>query len=145
VKALLIIAALSTVRGWFRRSIAKSAKTRERPKKIGRPPISARVRKLVARMAIENSTWGYDRITDALGNLGIFISDQSVGNILKERGIPPAGERGARRKRWRHFIAVHWRTLRVLRFLFRAGDLVRWIELGQRANGPITYATSTII
>ncbi len=110
-RALLIVAALGTVRGWFRRLIANPVKTRERPKKPGRPPISGRIRKLIAKMAIDNPTWGYDRIADALGNLGIAISDQPVGNILKERGIPPAGERGARRKRWRHFIAAHWRTL----------------------------------
>lgn len=110
-RALLIIAALGTVRGWFRRLIAKSETTRARKRKPGRPPITGRVRKLVARLAIENPTWGYDRIADTLGNLCINLSDQSVGNILKERGIPPAGERGARRKRWRHFIAAHWRTL----------------------------------
>ena len=73
--------------------------------------MSGRVRKLVVRFAIDNPTWGYDRIADALDNLGIAISDQSVGNILKERGIPPAGERAAQRKRWRHFIAAHWQTL----------------------------------
>lgn len=110
-RVLLIIAALSTVRGWFRRLIAKPAKTRAPKRKPGRPPISGRVRKLVGRLAVDNPTWGYDRIADALSNLGVAISDQSVGNILKERGIPPAGERGARRKRWRHFIAAHWRTL----------------------------------
>jgi transposase InsO family protein len=110
-RALLIIAALGTVRGWFRRLIAKPAVTRERKRGPGRPPITRRVRKLVARLAIENPTWGYDTIANALGNLGITISDQSVGNILAQQGIPPAGERGARRKRWRHFIAAHWRTL----------------------------------
>mgnify|MGYP000051507018 CR=1 FL=1 len=110
-RAVLIVAALGTVRGWFRRLVANPVKTRERPKKPGRPPISGRIRKLVAKMTIDNPTWGYDRIANALGNLGIAISDQSVGNILRERGIPPAGERGARRKRWRHFISAHWRTL----------------------------------
>lgn len=69
------------------------------------------IRKLVVRFAVESPTWRCDRIGDALGNPGIAISDQSVGNILKECGIPPAGERGARRKRWRHFIAAHWQTL----------------------------------
>ena len=69
------------------------------------------MRKLVACLAIDNPTWGYDRIADALGILGLAINDQSAGNILRERGIPPAGEHGARRKRWRHFIAAHWRTL----------------------------------
>ncbi|MBA3697493.1 MAG: hypothetical protein H0W78_01310, partial [Planctomycetes bacterium] len=43
-RALLIVAALGTVRGWFRRLIANPVKTRERPKKPGRPPISGRIR-----------------------------------------------------------------------------------------------------
>jgi hypothetical protein len=44
-------------------------------------------------MARENRSWGYDRIVGALANLGYTISDQTVGNILKRHGIPPAPER----------------------------------------------------
>src|SRR6267142_2763311 len=35
----------------------------------------------------------YDRIVGALANLGYTISDQTVGNILKRHGLPPAPER----------------------------------------------------
>jgi hypothetical protein len=34
--------------------------------------------------------WGYDRIVGALAHLGYTISAQTVGNILKRHGIPPA-------------------------------------------------------
>src|SRR5438094_55300 len=44
-------------------------------------------------MAQENRSWGYDRIAGALANLGYTISDQTVGNILKRHGLPPAPER----------------------------------------------------
>jgi hypothetical protein len=45
------------------------------------------VRELVVRLAKENPGWGYDRIRDALTNLGYEISDASVTNILNEHGI----------------------------------------------------------
>ena len=45
------------------------------------------------RMAQENRSWGYDCIVGALANLGYTISDQTVGNILKRHGLPPAPER----------------------------------------------------
>jgi hypothetical protein len=44
----------------------------------------------VVRMAKENRGWGYDRIAGALAELGYNLSDQTVGNILKRRGIPTA-------------------------------------------------------
>jgi transposase InsO family protein len=40
--------------------------------------------------------------------LDIAISRQSVANILRAAHLPPAGERGARRKRWRAFLSAHW-------------------------------------
>ena len=45
------------------------------------------------RLAQENRAWGYDRIAGALIHLGYSLSDQTVGNILKRHGIPPAPER----------------------------------------------------
>jgi len=36
---------------------------------------------------------GYDRIAGALANLGLTVSAQTVGNIFKRHGIPPAPER----------------------------------------------------
>ena len=44
-------------------------------------------------MAQENRSWGYDRIVGALANRGYTLSDQTVGNILKRHGLPPAPER----------------------------------------------------
>jgi hypothetical protein len=38
---------------------------------------------LVVRMAKENPGWGYDRIVRAMANLGLQLSDQTVGNILR--------------------------------------------------------------
>ncbi len=38
-------------------------------------------------MAQENRSWGDERIVGALAHLGDQISDQTVGNILKRKGI----------------------------------------------------------
>jgi putative transposase len=61
-------------------------------------------------MAQENRSWGYDRIAGALANLGYTISDQTVGNILKRHGIPPAPER-AKTTTWNEFIRAHMDVL----------------------------------
>ena len=58
---------------------------------------------------------GYDRIQGALANLGHTISDITVGNILKEHGIPPAPER-KRQTNWKTFLAAHWDQLASIDF-----------------------------
>ncbi len=57
-------------------------------------------------MAQENRSWGYDRIVGALANLGYTLSDQTVGNILKRHGLPPAPERKTTTT-WKEFIRTH--------------------------------------
>jgi putative transposase len=64
----------------------------------------------VVRMAQENRSWGYDRIAGALDNLGYRVSDQTVGNILKQHGIPPAPERQTTIT-WKEFIRTHMDVL----------------------------------
>jgi hypothetical protein len=61
-------------------------------------------------MAKKNRSWGYDRIAGALANLGHEVSDQTVGNVLRRRGIPPAPER-KRTTTWAEFIRVHLAVL----------------------------------
>jgi len=67
-------------------------------------------RKLVVRIAKENVGWGYDRIVGALANLGYTLSDETVGNILRRNGIPPAPER-QRTTTWTDFIRAHMSVL----------------------------------
>src|SRR5258705_1058871 len=57
-------------------------------------------------MARVNRDWGYDRIAGALANLGYVISDQTVGNVLRRYGLPPAPER-KRTTTWAVFIRTH--------------------------------------
>ncbi len=72
-------------------------------------------------MAEENPTWGYDRIAGALSNLGYDVCDQTVGNVLKENGVPPAPKREST---WHEFIRKHKDVL-CMRFFFDRGDHVR--------------------
>ncbi len=82
-----------TILGWYRRLVARKfdgSKARRYP---GRPRIAPELEELVVRIAKENVGWGYDRIVGALANLGYILSDETVGNILRRNGIPPAPER----------------------------------------------------
>ena len=50
-----------------------------------------------------------------VANLGHEISDQTVGNILKEHGIEPAPER-KRQTSWGTFLKAHWDSLAAIDF-----------------------------
>jgi transposase InsO family protein len=65
---------------------------------------------LVLQFARENPSWGYDRIVGALANLGLQVSDQTVGNILQRHGFGPAPER-KRNTSWAQFIRRHKEVL----------------------------------
>jgi putative transposase len=108
-KALADVATIArpdTILGWYRKLVARKfdgSKARRGP---GRPRIKREVEELIIRMASENRDWGYDRIAGALANLGYEISDQTVGNVLRRHGLPPAPER-KRTTTWAAFIRTH--------------------------------------
>ena len=105
-----------TILRWHRERIAqKWDYSKQREKKPGRPPTSEEITALVLQMARENPRWGYDRIQGALANLGHEISDQTVGNILREHGIEPAPER-KRQTTWKTFLQSHWDVLGAIDF-----------------------------
>ena len=85
----------------------------------------------MVRLATENRDWGYDRITGALANLGHKVSDQTVGNILKRHGIPPAPER-ERTTTWKEFIRSHMDVLAATDFftteVWTKGGLVTYLD-----------------
>ena len=92
--------------GWYRKLVARKfdgSKARRYP---GRPRIRREIEQLIVRIASENRDWGYDRIAGALANLGHEISDQTVGNVLRRHGLPPAPER-KRTTTWAAFIRTH--------------------------------------
>ena len=99
-----------TILAWHRELVAKKFDGSKNRQACGRPPIDTEVEALVVRLAKENRTWGYDRIAGALQHLGHTISDQTVGNILKRHGLPPAPER-TKTTTWKEFIRTHMDVL----------------------------------
>src|SRR5256712_1508231 len=95
-----------TILGWHRKLVAQKGDGSQQRKTPGRPTIDQEVDALVGRMAQDNRSWGSDRIVGALANLGHTLSDQTVGNMLKRHGVPPAPERKTTTT-WKEFIRTH--------------------------------------
>src|SRR4029434_10695551 len=95
-----------TILAWHRKLVAQKFDGSTQRKAPGRPMIDPEVEALIVRMAQENRSWGYDRIVGALANLGVTVSDQTVGNVLKRHGIAPAPERKTTTA-WEQFIRTH--------------------------------------
>jgi len=104
--AVATIVKPDTILAWHRQLITKKFDGSQHRRSPGRPNIDAEIKALVVRMAQENRSWGYDRIVGALANLGYTISDQTVGNILKRHGLPPAPQRKTTTT-WKEFIRTH--------------------------------------
>ena len=99
-----------TILAWHRKLIARKFDGSQHRQAPGRLQADKALEALVVRMAQENRSWGYDRIAGALTHLGYTISDQTVGNILKRHGIPPAPER-KKTTTWSEFIRTHMDVL----------------------------------
>ena len=95
-----------TILGWYRKLVARKFDGSKARRKVGRPQLDDDIEQLIVRMARENPSWGYDRIAGALANLGHEVSDQTVGNVLRRHGIPPAPQR-KRTTTWAAFIRAH--------------------------------------
>ena len=98
-----------TVLRWHRKLIAMKYDGSAQ-RKLGRPRISVRIRRLAIRMAEENRTWGYGRIQGALANLSYTICKTTIKRILKDKGIEPAPER-SKKSTWHEFLRNHWDSL----------------------------------
>ena len=112
-KELQLVASVAqpdTILAWYRRLIAQKFDGSKRRSYPGRPPLTPEIEALIVKMARENSGWGYDRIVGALANLGHHVSDQTVGNVLRRYGIPPAPKR-SQRTTWKEFISAHMAVL----------------------------------
>src|SRR5207248_1986987 len=129
-----------TILGWHRKLVAQKFDGSTQRQSPGRPKIDPELEALVVRMAQDNRSWGYDRIVGALANLGLTVSDQTVGNILKRHGIPPAPE-WQKTTTWKEFIRTHMDVLVATDFftteVWTLGGLVTYyvlffIHLGSR-------------
>ena len=131
-KALSQIACVAkpdTILAWYRRLIAQKFDGSKCRSYAGRPPVKKDIVRLIVKMALENSDWGYDRIVGALANLGHIVSDQTVGNILRCHGIAPAPRR-SQNTSWKDFIARYMAVMAGVDFF--TVEVLTW-------RGLVTY------
>ena len=116
LKEISCIVEPETILKWFSKLVAKKFDGSSYRKTFGRAPICSEIEKLIIQFAEANPSWGYDRISGALSNLGHKVSDQTIGNVLKRNGIPPVPERN-KDTTWATFIKRHQNVLAVSTFL----------------------------
>src|SRR5664279_3840767 len=110
LEELAAVAKPDTLLAWYRKLIATKFDGSKFRKSRGRPRVDEETEQLVVRMAKENPGWGYDRIVGAMANLGLRLSDQTVGNILPRHDISPAPKR-KQATSWKDFIRAHMAVL----------------------------------
>ena len=93
LRHLRLVVSPDTILRWHRELIRRRHAARSRPKRQGRPRTIASIRRLVLRLASENSTWGYRRIHGELALLGIVVAPSTVWELLHQAGIDPAPQR----------------------------------------------------
>jgi putative transposase len=142
LKDVATIVKPDTILGWHRKLVAQKFDGSLHRKAPGRPKIAPELEALIVRMAQDNRSWGYDRIVGALANLGYSVSAQTVGNILKRHGLPPAPER-KRTTTWKEFIRTHMDVLVATDFftteVWTLGGLVTYYTFQRISwwpNGP---------
>ncbi|MER5390135.1 integrase core domain-containing protein [Saccharopolyspora sp. NPDC002686] len=92
-----------TLMSWHRKLVARRWDYSER-RRPGRPPTRPAIKKLVLRLARENSRWGHRRIQGELARLGHPIAASTVWEILHAAGIDPAPRRSG--PTWREFLSA---------------------------------------
>jgi len=99
-KALIMLHPDTVVR-WqrerFRRYWTRLSK---RAARVGRPPISFVIRRLIRTLAETNRLWRAPRIHGELQKLGIVVSERTVSRILRTIKRPPS-------QTWRTFLQNH--------------------------------------
>jgi hypothetical protein len=115
-----------TILSWFRKLVAQKFDGSRHRLYPGRPPIPRKLVELIVRLARENNGWGYDRIAGALAIPGHRVSDQTVGNVLRRYGIPPAPKR-RQHVSLAYFIRSHMALLAGIDFF--TVDVLTWCGL----------------
>src|SRR5262245_29781042 len=103
--ALTIVKPDTLIR-WHRKGFRLFWKWKSRPR--GRPRIPAALQKLIHEMAINNTTWGEERIADELLlKIGIRISPRTVRRYMPKNPNRPADPK----QRWMTFVRNHAKAI----------------------------------
>ncbi|MCA1822227.1 MAG: transposase, partial [Pseudonocardia sp.] len=98
----------ATIVRWHRDLVKRRWTQPRGPRRSGRGT-APELRRLVLRLAVENSSWGYRRIQGELAGLGYQIGASTVWSILQRAGIDPAPRRDG--PSWRQFLRVQARGI----------------------------------
>ena len=81
--------------------------------RIGRPGVEPELRKLIRRIATENSTWGAPRIHAKLQKLGFTISERTVSRYMPRRATDADTNAF---ERWKVFLRNHRHGIEAMDF-----------------------------
>jgi len=99
-----VIVTPDTVLRWQRRRFRDYWTTLSGRPTVGRPPVNAEIKALVAQVAAANPLWGAPRIHGELLKLGIAVSERTVSRLMPKRSGPPS-------QTWRAFLTNHVQDL----------------------------------
>jgi transposase InsO family protein len=113
-----------TLLAWHRRLVSRKwvYTSRRRP---GRPCTAAAIRKLVIRIATDNTAWGHRRVQGELVKLGHPIAASTVWQILHDAGIDPAPRRTG--PTWKQFLTTQAHSILAADFVHVDTVLLRRI------------------
>jgi transposase InsO family protein len=102
-RVLVIVKPVTLIR-WHRQDFRLFWRWKSKP---GRPPLPRDLQALIRRMALENPTWGQERITnELLLKLGLRVSPRTVRKYMPGHCVGGPGKRG-QSQRWSTFIRNH--------------------------------------
>jgi putative transposase len=104
-KGLTIVKPDTLIR-WHRKGFRLFWKWKSRPR--GRPHIPAALQRLIAEMAVNNPTWGEERIADELLlKIGIRVSPRTIRRYIPSKPRRPADPS----QRWMTFVRNHAKAI----------------------------------
>jgi putative transposase len=103
-RSALCIVKPETFMRWHRQGFRLFWRWKSKP---GRPPLPQDIQALIRRMALENPTWGQERIAnELLLKLGLRVSPRTVRKYMPSHCIGSPGKR-SHSQRWSTFIRNH--------------------------------------